>query len=121
MLPLIGFGLGAYSYTENVQYRNLKDFELYRYYVDTRHELPFASAIEFNKTNQLKRKISFLMKQMSEIELDEMKKILDESILKKGIFEERGNKVRLTKAGVLMVEEIISGHIWKDVKIFFSH
>ena len=121
-VPLIGFGIGAYSYTDNVQYRNIKDPDLYRYYVNLRNELPISTAAFLDDEMQLKKKISFYLKQMQNIELDvQTKTIFADLIDRKGLFNIKDNKLNLTEVGSLMVEEIISGYIWKDVKIFFSH
>ncbi|MDO8721475.1 MAG: radical SAM protein [Syntrophales bacterium] len=124
-IPLIGFGQAAYSYSDNVQFRNEHKFDLYQYYVGPRETLPITSAIKFDEALRNKRIISFRLKRMEDIEESLFDNIhqdeLTEYFIDKKLLKKVSGKFKLTEIGEVLVEELISGYIWEEIKVFFSH
>lgn len=123
-IPLLGFGVSSYSYTKNVQYRNEKDPDIYKYYIEN-DELPISSGQIFHGSGKLKRELSYHFKQndpinISKIPTGEIRDLLDK-FLNKSFLEKKGSEVKLSTVGNILVEEIISGYIWEDVKIICCH
>lgn len=135
-IPLFGFGVSSYSYTNNVQYRNEKDLEMYKYHIEKGEllvneklreggGLPISTGQIFNDSDKLRRELSYHFKQndptnVSEIQNGEISDLL-ETFLNKGFLERKGSDVKLSAIGNILVEEIISGYIWEDVKIICCH
>lgn len=121
-IPLFGFGWKAYSYSQNMQCQNEKDFDMYHYYVESRKELPIYCGEILN--DKAKKKLAFFMKHGEPFVLEQSEyealKILIDEMAEKGFIDinENGNKlVSLTKSGNILVEEILSSFIYHRIQV----
>jgi len=130
-IPMFGFGWKAYSYSQNMQYQNEKDFELYRYYIDSREELPLNCGDIFDENNTIKKRFCFSMKYgepfiIEQSEYKKASKIIEIDKLIENEFitvnEKDGkNIIRITETGNILIEEIINSYIFRKIQLHPFH